>query len=75
VADDGTIGINYYDFRKDNSDPAVLLTNYWQITSRHVNGPWHEVPLGGTFDMRTAPFDPVLGYFLGDYESLAHAGE
>jgi hypothetical protein len=23
--------------------------------------------------MRTAPFDPVLGYFLGDYEGLAHA--
>jgi hypothetical protein len=38
-----------------------------------VNGPWHEVPLGKSFDMRTAPFDPVLGYFLGDYEGLAHA--
>ena len=73
VANNGTIGINYYDFRKDNSDPNVLLTNYWQITSRKVNGPWHEVPLGGSFDLRTAPFDPVLGYFLGDYEGLAHA--
>jgi hypothetical protein len=74
VANDGTIGINYYDFRKDNSDHNVLLTNYWQITSRKAGGPWREVPLGGSFDMLTAPFDPVLGYFLGDYEGLAHAG-
>jgi len=72
VASDGTIGINYYDFRKDNSDPNVLLTNYWQITSSKGDGFWHEVPLGGSFDMRTAPFDPLLGYFLGDYEGLAH---
>jgi hypothetical protein len=75
VANDGTIGINYYDFRKDTSDPGVLLTNYWQITSRKAAGPWREVPLGGSFDMLTAPFDPVLGYFLGDYEGLAHAGD
>ena len=75
VADDGTIGINYYDFRNDNGDASVLLTNYWQVTRSKAGGPWHEVPLGNSFDMLTALFDPVLGYFLGDYEGLAHAGK
>ena len=33
VADDGAVGVTYYDFRRDNRNPKVLLTNYWEITS------------------------------------------
>jgi hypothetical protein len=72
VAEDGKIGVTYYDFRKDNNDPTVLLTNYWQVTSRDGGINWKEIPLAGPFDMRTAP--NAGGFFLGDYEGLSHAG-
>ena len=70
VADDGTVAVAYYDFRKDNADPAVLLTDYWQITSHDRGATWNERHRGGSFDMRTAPY--ARGYFVGDYQSLAH---
>jgi hypothetical protein len=73
VADDGTIGVTYYDFRKDTSNPKVLLTNYWQITSSNGGTSWQEIPLADRFDMRTAPGSST-GFFLGDYQGLAHAG-
>jgi hypothetical protein len=73
VADDGTIGVTYYDFRKDSRNRSVLFTNYWQITSSDGGASWVEVPLAGRFNMRTAP-NGALGYFLGDYEGLAHSG-
>jgi hypothetical protein len=72
VAEHGKIGVTYYDFRKDNNDPNVLLTNYWQVTSRDGGASWKEIPLAGPFDMRTAPI--AQGFFVGDYQGLGHAG-
>ncbi len=72
VASNGTIGLTYYDFRKDTNDPSVLLTNYWQITSHDGGARWKEKPLAGPFDMRTAP--SAGGFFVGDYQGLNHAG-
>jgi hypothetical protein len=65
--------VTYYDFREDTNDPSVLLTNYWQITSRDGGATWKEIPLAGPFDMRTAP--SAGGFFVGDYQGLNHAGE
>jgi hypothetical protein len=72
VASNGRIGVTYYDFRMDTNDPSVLLTNYWQITSRDGGAKWKEKPLAGPFDMRTAP--SAGGLFVGDYQGLNHAG-
>jgi hypothetical protein len=65
VAQDGTIGVTYYDFRKSK------LTSYWLITSQDGQR-WTETRLAGPFDISTAPDSD--GLFLGDYEGLAHAG-
>jgi BNR repeat-like domain/RTX calcium-binding nonapeptide repeat (4 copies) len=80
VAADGTIGVTYYDFR--NNTPATpLLTDYF-IVHCHPTTPtactnpanWtSENRLTDTsFDMRLAPF--ANGFFTGDYEGLATAG-
>src|SRR6185369_11760778 len=34
VADD-SIGVTHYDFRRDNADPNVLLTDYWRLVSKN----------------------------------------
>jgi hypothetical protein len=73
VATDGAVAITYYDFRNDTADPAVLLTDYWQITSHDAGATWHELHVAGPFDMTNAPIS--RGYFVGDYEALAHQGE
>ncbi len=65
---DGTVAVTYYDFRKDTSDPATLLTNTWKATSRDGGKTWHETALARSFDMRTAPI--ARGFFVGDYEGL-----
>jgi BNR repeat-like domain len=69
----GTIAIAYYDFRKDNSDPNVLLTNYWRITSDDGGKTWHEIPLSPSFDLRTAPRSS--GFMITDYEGLVPSEE
>jgi len=73
VGENGTVAVSYYDFRKDNADPTVLLTNYWLATSANGGAAWHEQSLSDSFDMRTAPV--AGGFFVGDYEGLDHAGE
>ena len=70
VTENGALAVTYYDFRKDTADPAVLLTNHWQITSRDGGASWQERRRGGSFDMRTAPY--ANGYFVGDYVGLGH---
>jgi len=74
VAADGSIAVNYYDFRQDNSDPNVLLTNYWQVVSHDGGQTWQEFPLAGPFDLRTAPFTS-LGYMVTDYEGIVGLGD
>ena len=67
---DDAIAVTYYDFRRDNRDPAVLLTDYWRIISNNGGRTWREAHIAGPFDMRTAPF--ASGFFVGDYEGLGH---
>jgi len=72
VAVNGTVGVTYYDFRKDTANPGVLLTDYWQITSRDGGAVWKEKALTQPFDVLTAP--NAFGLFLGDYQGLSHVG-
>jgi Neuraminidase (sialidase) len=73
VSSNGRIALAYYDFRNDNSDPSVLLTNYWRITSSDGGKTWTEISLSSPFDLRTAPFTG-LGYMVTDYEGLVAIG-
>jgi hypothetical protein len=72
VANDA-IAVTHYDFRRDNADPKVLLTDYWRLVSNDGGKSWHESHIAGSFDMRTAP--NASGFFTGDYEGLAHGEE
>jgi hypothetical protein len=82
VADDGTIGVTYYDFRNNTSDPATLPTDYFAIhchpttptaCTSGINWSGSENTLtNASFNMRAAP--DAGGFFTGDYEGLAATG-
>ena len=72
---DGTVAVQYYDFRNDSAATPGLTTNTWII--RSTNGadtfpPANEEAVGAPYDMRQAP--DALGYFVGDYEGLDWTG-
>jgi hypothetical protein len=81
VADDGTLGVTYYDFR-NNTAAADLGTDYW-VVHCHPTTPtactdqanWGDEDrlTDASFDMRQAPLT-TTGFFTGDYEGLASAG-
>jgi hypothetical protein len=78
VAADGTVGVTYYDFRNNTAAPG-LTTDYWFVHCHAATadctspGSWtSETHVAGPFDMETAP--DAGGYFVGDYEGLARAG-
>lgn len=75
VAADGTVGVTYYDFRRHTPASSILETDYWFVHCHsNCTDPenWAETHIAGPFDMRGAPF--ARGYFVGDYEGLASAG-
>ena len=81
VAQNGTVGVTYYDFRFNDPEPG-LATDYWFVHA-HPGDPggltnpanWaHEVRLTNrSFDLERAPVARA-GFFLGDYEGLASSG-
>jgi hypothetical protein len=81
VAADGTLAATYYDFR-NNTAAADLKTDYF-VVHCHPTTPtacadpanWgNEIQLTDEpFDMRQAPLTGT-GFFTGDYEGLASAG-
>jgi Neuraminidase (sialidase) len=72
VAADGTVGVGYYDFRSNTTDPATLWTDYWFAHSHDGGQTWSETHVAGPFDMRSAPY--ARGFFLGDYAGLTSVG-
>jgi hypothetical protein len=77
VADDGSVGVTYYDFR-NNTGAADLRTDYWGVHCHGACGQaqnWGEEDrlTDAPFDMRQAPLTGT-GFFTGDYEGLANAG-
>jgi ELWxxDGT repeat protein len=77
VAADGTVGVSYYDFRKNTAAPGAL-TDYWLATApAPTTNPtsWSEVRLTNTsFDLEQVPTRFGGDSWLGDYEGLAAAG-
>jgi hypothetical protein len=73
VADDGTVAVQYYDFRMDDpSTTPPLTTDTWLLRSENGGDTWTEERVGETsFDMTNAP--DALGYFVGDYAGLDFA--
>ena len=78
VAANGTVAVTYYDFRFNQSGPA-LLTDYWLVqgaAGTNLTNPanWgHEERLTNTsFDLTQAM--QWVGYFVGDYEGLVASG-
>jgi hypothetical protein len=75
---DGTVAVTYYDFRNNDAGPG-LATDYWLVhASSNFTSPgsWAagELRLTNTsFNMENAA-PTSRGYFLGDYEGLAAAG-
>ena len=70
VRANGTIGVSYYDFRSNTSDPATLPTEL--IFARSADGlTWQENRLTAAFDLATAPL--ARGLFIGDYQALTSA--
>jgi len=77
VAEDGTIGVSYYDERNYDGGPA-LTTDVWlshchPTTDCTNNANWSESHVAGPFDQTQAPF--ARGLFLGDYAGLAASGQ
>ncbi|MDH3337875.1 MAG: glycoside hydrolase [Gammaproteobacteria bacterium] len=73
VADNGTIGVLYYDFRNDVFGDAELSTDVWLLTANPDGTGVQEERLTGTsFDMRQMVI--AGGYFPGDYVGLDTAG-
>ena len=82
VAANGAVGVSYYDFRNNNTNPATLPTDYF-IVHCHPTTPtacasaanWtDELKLtAASFDMKKAP--NAVGFFTGDYEGLDSAGD
>ena len=78
VADDGTVPVSYYDFRNNTSAPGAL-TDAWvvhchpQRSDCAALASWEETRVSpASFDISKAA--NARGYFLGDYQGLAHAG-
>jgi hypothetical protein len=70
VADDGTVGVTYYDFR-NNTAGGGTDTDHWLVhchagCTNSAN--WSENHVAGPFDSRQAP--EAGGFFLGDYVGL-----
>ena len=68
---DGTVGVSYFDFRKDSVGDPTLPTDYW-FTSSSDGVHWSEQHITGSFDMQLAP--DAEGLFVGDYEALGKVG-
>ncbi|MBI2780708.1 MAG: exo-alpha-sialidase [Chloroflexi bacterium] len=71
VTSDGTVAVMYYDFRNNTGDPG-LPTDVWLTHSHDGGASWSEQHLYGSFDMENAPV--ARGWFLGDYQGMAAAG-
>jgi hypothetical protein len=72
VAHDGTVGVTYYDDRRDILGDDVYRNDLWFAQSHDGGSSWGETHVAGPFDLRTALLRkiPVRGLFVGDYTGL-----
>ena len=78
VAEDGTVGVSFYDFRSDVAGDGQLTTDHWLLHCHSdCDSPsnWTDetrvTPV--SFDMRAAPI--AGGFFVGDYVGLSSIGD
>jgi len=78
VTGDGTVAVLWYDFRENDSAPGLPTDVF--LRHSHDGGATFvgAQKLAGPFDMEAAPLSFgagfFRGYFLGDYQGLASAG-
>jgi len=72
VADNGTVGVLFYDFRNDVFGDAELTTDVWLITVDTDGNFLEERLTDQSFDMRQMVL--AGGYFPGDYVGLDTSG-
>lgn len=72
VSGDGTVGVTYYDVRRDVLGDAAYTTDLWFAHSHDRGATWEETHVGGSFDLRSALLRkiPIRGRFVGDYHGL-----
>jgi hypothetical protein len=79
VTDDGTVAFLWYDFRENDPSPGLPTDVF--LRHSHDGGATLSATqqLAGPFDMESAPLSFgagfFRGYFLGDYQGLAAAGD
>lgn len=69
----GVVGVTYYQATTTVTPGSPAPVAYWFIASADGVHYKHPVRIAGPFDVRTAP--QAGGYFLGDYQGLAAAGD
>jgi hypothetical protein len=74
VADDGTVGVTYYDFRNNTAGDGTTTDHWLAHCHTGCSNPanWSENHVAGPFDSRQAPV--ARGFFLGDYMGLDNIG-
>jgi hypothetical protein len=72
VAHDGTVGVTYYDDRRDKPWDFAYSADFWFAHSHDGGASWEEEHVGGPFDLRKTLMRriPVRGRFVGDYHGL-----
>jgi hypothetical protein len=75
VADDGTVGVLFYDFRNDRPGDAALDTDvHLAFFDGDLNHLGEKRLTSKSFNIRQMVIAGSRGYFPGDYVGLAHAG-
>jgi len=69
VDGNGTLGVLWYDNRRDRFGDAETTTDVWFAASRDQGRAWRHTHVAGSFDLRTAPNGR-----LGEYQGLAAIG-
>jgi hypothetical protein len=71
AAGDGTLGITWYDDRRDPGGSAAWEFDVWFAFSRDGGRSWRRSHLAGPFDMNRTQAIEGSGRRIGDYQSLA----
>jgi hypothetical protein len=71
AAGDGTLGVTWYDDRRDPGGSAVWKFDVWFAFSRDGGRSWHPSHLAGPFDINRAQDTGGGALRIGDYQSLA----
>jgi hypothetical protein len=75
VADDGTVGVLFYDFRNDGPGDAALDTDvHLAFFDGDLNHLGEKRLTSESFNIRQMVIAGSRGYFPGDYVGLSHAG-